>query len=606
MGKSIVKSLAFVFCMALIPALVCANGLGVPDPEYDALVALYNGADGANWVDNTNWLTQDPGWYGVTVEGGHVTALNLWANNLSGTIPPALGNLTGLRTLDLGGNPITGQIPPELGNLTGLQILHLACDLSGQIPAQLGNLTSLRQLNLEANELAGPIPPELGNLTNLETLVLHDNELNGDIPDTLGNLSNLMSLQIQCNQLSGAIPDTFGNMKTLYFLYASRNRLSGPIPDAMGDMTNLEWVDLSDNRISGQIPASLGSLSNLLYLYLQGNQLSGEIPSTIAAIAGLHAVDLGYNSLSASDPDVVSYLATRDCCWQSTQTVAPGGVWAWHASGGSAKVRWTPIAFTSEPGYYEVGYGYTPGGPYTFDPANRTPDKTRGYLWIGGLDPNKTAYLVMRTVTPAHPFNQSTLTSSNSPELTVSPLPQAGKALADGTDVLLDGVVTATFDDCCYVENENRAWGIRAQSADGVYPDPGFSCEVFGTMKTNADGERYVEVIDSRITGTATVEPLYLTNRALGGGDCDGQIGVSGGAGLNNIGLLVRTTGACSYIDDHTFTIDDGSGLSVRCETPQEIVVSPTWHYVTVTGVSSIMRGSTSSIRRVRVKVVKI
>ena len=34
------------------------------------MVALYNATDGANWTDNTSWLSQEPldTWYGVTTD----------------------------------------------------------------------------------------------------------------------------------------------------------------------------------------------------------------------------------------------------------------------------------------------------------------------------------------------------------------------------------------------------------------------------------------------------------------------------------------------------------------------------------------------------------
>ena len=49
--------------------------------DRSALVALYNATDGANWVNNTNWLSSEPigEWFGVTTnEDGRVTRLNLW------------------------------------------------------------------------------------------------------------------------------------------------------------------------------------------------------------------------------------------------------------------------------------------------------------------------------------------------------------------------------------------------------------------------------------------------------------------------------------------------------------------------------------------------
>ena len=62
--------------------------------EKEALVALYNATDGANWSDNSNWLSAEPlgDWYGVTTDAsGLVTGLSLASNGLSGSIPERAG-----------------------------------------------------------------------------------------------------------------------------------------------------------------------------------------------------------------------------------------------------------------------------------------------------------------------------------------------------------------------------------------------------------------------------------------------------------------------------------------------------------------------------------
>ena len=88
--------------------------------------------------------------------------------------------------LNLVGNQLSGEIPPELGNLANPRVLFLEGNgLSGEIPPELGNLANLRHLSLEGNELSGEIPPELGNLASLEGLSLRWNELSGCVPGSL-------------------------------------------------------------------------------------------------------------------------------------------------------------------------------------------------------------------------------------------------------------------------------------------------------------------------------------------------------------------------------------------------------------------------------------
>ncbi|NLE06995.1 MAG: hypothetical protein GX638_19620, partial [Crenarchaeota archaeon] len=166
--------------------------------ECEVLVALYQSTDGTNWIRNNNWLSNPDleTWHGLSFKDLSdkkvVRTMGLSINQLNGSIPPELGDLTELRHLYLDGNQLSGNIPVELGNLTYLESLYLNNNqLSGNIPVELGNLTNLEYLNLYTNHLSGRIPAELGNLTNLRTLNLFLNQLSGNIPAELGNLTNL-------------------------------------------------------------------------------------------------------------------------------------------------------------------------------------------------------------------------------------------------------------------------------------------------------------------------------------------------------------------------------------------------------------------------------
>ncbi|MGK7945780.1 MAG: hypothetical protein AB4058_15060 [Microcystaceae cyanobacterium] len=195
---------------------------GVIESDYDALVALYNSTNGDNWDNNTNWLSDQnvANWYGVSVTGNRVTSLDLDWNQLTGEIPPELGNLLNLSGLYLNNNQLTGEIPPELGNLSHLSGLYLNNNqLTGEIPSALGNLLNLDWLYLYDNQLTGEIPPELGNLLNLSGLFLNNNQLRGEIPPELGNLLNLYWLDLSSNPLTGDIPPELAKLSHLYGLY---------------------------------------------------------------------------------------------------------------------------------------------------------------------------------------------------------------------------------------------------------------------------------------------------------------------------------------------------------------------------------------------------
>jgi hypothetical protein len=164
-------------------------------------------------------------------------------------------------------------------------------------------------------------------------------------------------------------------------------------------------------------------------------------------------------------------------------------------------------------------------------------------------------------------------------------------------------VSTAVFGDEFYVEQPDRASGIRViKPGHGVVP--GQSVAVTGRMRTNAQRERYIEASSVGVAEPRAVEPLCVTNAALGGGACglqsacwgwrwepdgnDGMRRVRGEmTGMSNVGLLVRTTGRVKSTTTGSFTIDDGSDTQVKCVLPRGMVADPTWDYVTVTGISS-------------------
>ena len=217
-------------------------------PDRASLVALYNATGGANWTNNTNWLTTAPigQWHGVTTDGnGRVTNLDLNDNQLSGTIPTQLGNLANLEELLLTRNQLTGTIPAELGNLASLQGLYLGGNqLRGEIPPELGNLANLEVLDLDSNQLSGEIPPVLGNLANLVELHLEDNQLTGEIPSELGSLANLRSLFLGGNQLTGTIPAELGRLTNLTVLHLSGNQLTGCVPASLQDVADNDFAQL--------------------------------------------------------------------------------------------------------------------------------------------------------------------------------------------------------------------------------------------------------------------------------------------------------------------------------------------------------------------------
>lgn len=108
-----------------------------------------------------NWWLGRPihRWDGIGVQEGRVASVTLPDRSLDGIVPPALGNLSALRSLDLSGNRLTGAIPSELDNLENLTRWRLAGNnLSGCVSAKLAQ-TADNDLVALGLPICGGAPP---------------------------------------------------------------------------------------------------------------------------------------------------------------------------------------------------------------------------------------------------------------------------------------------------------------------------------------------------------------------------------------------------------------------------------------------------------------
>ncbi|GMI63603.1 FLAGELLIN-SENSITIVE 2 [Hibiscus trionum] len=260
--------------------------------------------------------------------------INLSNSNLSGSIPPSIGECYNLRVLLLSANKFRGIIPrciwnstmlqeiglygnnlegslPSMINLPKVEELYLwGNKLSGNIPSSISNASMLKHLELTKNFFSGPIPETLGNLRHLEKFLVYENNLTTEpathdwsFLSSLANCRNLTVIDVSTNPLRGVLPTYIGNLsKTLRYFYASDCELKGNIPMEIANFSSMLLLDLSNNKLSGSIPTSIGGLRNLQGLDLSSNKLGGPISESICGLERLDTLSLSSNQLHGPIP----------------------------------------------------------------------------------------------------------------------------------------------------------------------------------------------------------------------------------------------------------------------------------------------------------------
>ncbi|KAJ6422818.1 hypothetical protein OIU84_027736 [Salix udensis] len=253
----------------------------------------------------------------------HVVAIYLNGQDLDGSLPKAIQKLPHLKQLSLWANYLSGNIPPEWAN-TKLEILFLDVNrLTGKIPSYLGQITTLRYLSIENNMFSGTVPPELGDLVNLESL--------GELPLALANLIRLKQLRLskaitsleeypefirswkQLDALYVLISTTRSESHHerrtltphLIFVLTERSKLAGftgPIPSNISLLTSLTELRISNLLGNGSEIPNLDPIANITYLTLRNCNLSGKFPQYLTNKSQLQILDLSFNRLSGPLP----------------------------------------------------------------------------------------------------------------------------------------------------------------------------------------------------------------------------------------------------------------------------------------------------------------
>lgn len=196
----------------------------------------------------------------------------------------------------------------------------------------------------------------------------------------------------------------------------------------------------------------------------------------------------------------------------------------------------------------------------------------------------------------------------------------AVKPLSDGAQVKLHSkVVTGVFvsDGCVYVEDADRASGIRVVTSQGGLA-VGDRVRVTGSMATRAvsgyPAERQISATAvTKLSSGAPLKPLGMGCESIGGKAAPNLPGAKDAAGANNMGLLAKIVGRITKVLGSYLFVDDGSnvenvsgsgpevGVMVRCPSTPGVALG---NIVSAVGVieGSIPTGWTANRRYLRLR----
>ncbi|GLT68135.1 hypothetical protein SLA2020_403930 [Shorea laevis] len=243
----------------------------------------------------------------------NLTELNLCGNELSGTLPSCLGNLTSLRLLDISQNQFTGNIASSpLTHLTLLRYLSISNN-HFKVPDSFKSFANHSHLKIflgDFNQLVSEQDHIQTRVSKFQPLIFSisncgPKEHPMKPPSFLYNQYDLKLVDLSFNKFSGAFPYwLFENNTRLQVFLVKNNSFMGLFLLPSHPCLDVVGIDISNNQIHDQIPSNI----NLIFpfvekLLLSGNALEGKIPKWLGEMNSLQILDLSNNQFSGSIPD---------------------------------------------------------------------------------------------------------------------------------------------------------------------------------------------------------------------------------------------------------------------------------------------------------------
>jgi hypothetical protein len=158
-----------------------------------------------------------------------------------------------MQKLDVGKNDISGPIPPSIGNWTALQYFSVAYNrINGTLPSTFAALAGISSLDLSYNNIAAPVSSTIRTLPLLRILNLSGTRLpDPQLLDAIASLPGIAEVYLANCSIGGSIPTSFSKLSGLQKLDMRGNNLTGSIPLSIASFSGLQQVLLSSNSLSG-------------------------------------------------------------------------------------------------------------------------------------------------------------------------------------------------------------------------------------------------------------------------------------------------------------------------------------------------------------------
>ncbi|WP_338766988.1 choice-of-anchor D domain-containing protein [Bernardetia sp. ABR2-2B] len=324
------------------------------------LVDIYNQTGGQNWVIPWDLTTPVSTWNGVGISCGQISSLDLSNNNLVGTLPISILDLSQLNssgfTLRIQGNRLSfgssenfvGQIPnftyspqakiysPRTEIISEGDSITFNSETEGEFSFYqwYKDQSPINGATSKTFTITNALPSDAGiyfcriNNSASSQLILERHSIKL-IVEGFVNETDSLALVTVFNETGGNTTwdrpwdltkpvatwegVTLSGDKITELDLSSRN-MTGTLPDVFDAelFSELRYLSFFDNDLEGQIPATVGDIVTLTYLDLDKNNFEGAVPASFGSLTNLQTLWLSRNNLNELPNDIGNLIALKN------------------------------------------------------------------------------------------------------------------------------------------------------------------------------------------------------------------------------------------------------------------------------------------------------